>query len=87
MEAATIERGAGSVTSGRLGSLLEKLVAVDLDLETICDVNLSSAAVSAPIAIANACDVLHGAIADLRNFIHQADAMMNVHAAAAAEVR
>lgn len=87
MEVATIECGAGSVTSGRLGSLLDKLVAVDLDLETIFDVSRGSAAVSAPIAIADACDVLHGAIADLRNFIYQADAMMNVHSAAAAEVK
>ena len=65
----------GSVNSARFAALLDKLVAVDLDLEPICRVGLEALPVVAAAAIADACDVLRSAIADLRNIIHQVDGL------------
>jgi len=74
------------VTSARLGALLDKLVAVDLDLEPLSRANGNAARVVASADdIADACDTLHSAIADLRNFIHQLDGMTNLQRAASQE--
>jgi hypothetical protein len=66
----------GSITSPRLEALLDKLVAVRMDLEPICCVGKERAQVVASLdLIANACDVLNSAIADVRNIIGQVDGM------------
>jgi hypothetical protein len=62
---------AGSVNSERLAALLDKLVAVDLDLSPICRGTEEGPLVAAGDAIADACDILRSAIADLRNIIYQ----------------
>jgi signal transduction histidine kinase len=63
-----------SVNSARLASLLDKLVAVHLDLDLLCGKHAARQRVAAtPQAIAEACDVLQSAIADLRNIICQLD--------------
>jgi hypothetical protein len=63
-----------SVNSARLASLLDKLVAVHLDLEPLCGTHAERPQVAeAPQAIAEACDVLKSAIADLRSIICQFD--------------
>jgi hypothetical protein len=69
----------GSVKSGRFEALLDKLVAVQMDLEPICGVGTERAQVVASLAaIADACSVLRSAIADVRNIIHQADGLMDL---------
>ena len=65
-----------SINSERLGVLLDKLVAVDLDLEPICRMRGdgdSLSLTSAHDAIAEACDTLRWAIGDLREIIRQMD--------------
>jgi hypothetical protein len=72
-----------SINSVRLAALLDKLVAVDLDLEPICRIrgdgdSLSGdslSLVSAHDAIAGACDTLRSAIGDLRDIIHKVDGL------------
>jgi hypothetical protein len=69
----------GSVKSGRFEALLDKLVAVQMDLEPVCGVGTERAQVVASLhAIADACHVLRSAIADVRNIIHQADGLMDL---------
>jgi hypothetical protein len=69
----------GSVKSGRFEALLDKLVAVQMDLEPVCGVGTEKAQVAAPLAaIADACSVLRSAIADVRNIIHQADGLLDL---------
>jgi hypothetical protein len=64
----------GSPKSARLEALLDKLVAVQMDLESICGVgNVRVQVVASRDSIANACDVLHSAIADVRNIIGRVD--------------
>src|ERR1700682_3413380 len=61
-----------SVTSARLGALLEKLVAVQEELEPISAASRKGMPVAAASgAIADACDALLSAVADARNIIHQ----------------
>ena len=61
-----------SVTSARLGALLEKLVAVEEELEPISTASRKGMPVAAASgAIADACDALLSAVADARNIIHQ----------------
>lgn len=68
-----------SVKSGRLEALLDKLVEIQMDLEPICGPGKERAQVVASLeSIANACDVLNSAIADVRNIIHQADGLMDL---------
>jgi hypothetical protein len=67
-----------SINSKRLAALLDKLAAVDLDVEPICRIrrdgdNLPLA--SAHDAIAGACQILRSAIGDLRDFIHHIDGL------------
>ena len=63
----------GSINSAGLAALLDKLVAVDLDLSPICRGSEEGPLIAAGDAIADACDILRSAIADLRNIIHQID--------------
>ena len=66
----------GSVNSGRFEALLDKLVAVEMDLEPVCEVAKERAQVVASAdAIADACDVLRSAIADVRNIIYEANGL------------
>jgi hypothetical protein len=63
-----------SINLGRLAALLDKLVAVDLDLKPICRIRAEGVGVSsAHDAIAGACDILRSAIGDLREIIHRVD--------------
>ena len=65
-----------SVNSGRLAALLDKLVAVNLDLERLCGTPTARPQVAVtPQAIAEACDILQSAIADLRNIVYQAEGL------------
>lgn len=74
MASRTDQGAGGSVNSARLEALLDKLVAVQMDLEQICSTSGERARiVASPEAIADACRVLNSAIVDLRNMIHQAD--------------
>src|ERR1700730_12620351 len=60
------------VTSARLGVLLEKLVAVQEELEPISTASRKGLPVAAASgAIADACDALLSTVADARNIIHQ----------------
>src|ERR1700730_1545439 len=69
----------GSVKSGRFESLLDKLVAVQMDLEPVCGAGTERAQVFASLAaVADACSVLRSAIADVRNIIHQADGLLDL---------
>jgi hypothetical protein len=61
----------GSLKPGRLEALLEKLVAVQMDLEPVCGVGTERAqVVASPESIADACEVLRSAIADVRGIIY-----------------
>jgi hypothetical protein len=75
--ASQLNQGAeGSIPSPQLEALLDKLVAVRMDLEPICGVGKERAQVVASLdLIANACDVLNSAISDVRNIIGQVDGM------------
>jgi hypothetical protein len=65
-----------SETSARLEALLDKLVAVQMDLEPVCGVvGERLPVVTARDAIASACAVLHSAIEDVRDIIHQVDGL------------
>jgi hypothetical protein len=62
----------GSVKPGRFEALLDKLVAVQMDLEPVCGVGTARAQVVASLeSIADACEVLRSAIADVRGIIYQ----------------
>jgi hypothetical protein len=66
----------GSVKSARFEALLDKLVAVQWDLEAVCGVSTARAQVVASLgAIAGACHVLRSAITDVRNIIYEADGL------------
>jgi hypothetical protein len=68
----------GPVNSARFEALLDKLVAVQMDLEPVCGVGKHRTQVISPlITIAEACDTLRSAIADVRNIICQADGLMD----------
>jgi hypothetical protein len=64
----------GSLNPGRLEALLDKLVAVhavQMDLEPVCGVGTERAQVVASLeSIADACEVLRSAIADVRGIIY-----------------
>jgi hypothetical protein len=66
-----------SVKSGRFEALLDKLVAVQTDLEPVCGADKEKAQIVASVeAIADACDILRSAIADVRGFIYEANWLM-----------
>ena len=64
-------------TSGRLADLLDKLVAVRMDLSPACRGIVDGIPRVSPTAetIAADCDILRSAIADIRNIIGQLDGM------------
>ena len=62
----------GSINSGRLAEVLDKLVAVQLDLDPI---SRSGGQGAESDKITNACKVLHSAIADFREIISQVDGL------------
>ena len=71
MESRTNQGSRGSPKPGRLEALLEKLVAVQMDLEPVCGVGTERAQVVASLeSIADACEVLRSAIADVRGIIY-----------------
>jgi hypothetical protein len=77
------QREETSVNSGRLAARLDKLVAVNLDLEPLCGTPTARPQVAVtPQAIAEACDILQSAIADLRNIVYQAEGLKAPPAAA-----
>src|ERR1700680_449592 len=79
MESRTNQGPRGSVKSGRFEALLDKLVAVQMDLEPVCGIgNARPGCVASLASIADACHVLRSAIADVRNIIHQADSLMDL---------
>jgi len=67
------------VNSVRLSTLLDKLVAIQLDLEAMCVEHLGREhVVLTPEAVAEACEALQSSIADLRNIIHQVDGLRDL---------
>ena len=65
--------------SKRLETLLDKLVAIHIDLEPICSKDKVPPDVNAAVStIADACEVLCSAIADVRNIIHQTHSLAGV---------
>jgi hypothetical protein len=65
-----------SAKSGRFEALLDKLVAVQMDLEPVCGVGKERVQIVASLeAIAECCDVLRSAIADVRNIIYEANGL------------
>jgi hypothetical protein len=86
MASRTNQRAEGTTNSARLEALLDKLVAVQMDLEPTCRVSGEGApAGAASNAIAEACKVLHSAMADLRNIIQQVDGSTDLPRAASAQ--
>jgi hypothetical protein len=72
--------------STRLEGLLDKLVAVQMDLEPVCGVGAGRVpVVAAHDAIASACAILHSAIADVRSIIYQVDGLIDPADAASAQ--
>jgi len=71
MESETNQGGKRSADSLRLAALLDKLVAVQLDLESIYKVNPSGALDTQTDAIAQAYSALLSAITDLREIIQR----------------
>lgn len=68
--------GPRSAKSGRFEALLDKLVAVQMDLEPVCGVGKERVQIVASLeAIAECCDVLRSAIADVRNIIYEANGL------------
>jgi hypothetical protein len=80
------QEAAVSANSARLELLLDKLVAVQMDLEPVCGTGGERMpVVAARDAIASACSILHSAIADVRNIIHQIDGLTNLPEVASAQ--
>jgi hypothetical protein len=76
MASRTNQDTAALTNPARLEALLDKLVAVQMDLDPICGVAGERAPVIASRdAIAAACSILHSAIADVRNIIYQVDGL------------
>ena len=72
----TDQEGPRSAKAGRFEALLDKLVAVQMDLEPVCGVGKERVQVVASLeAMADACDVLRSAIADVRNIIYEANGL------------
>jgi hypothetical protein len=77
----------GPISSKQLRTLLDKLVAVQMDLEPVC--GLKGARVSVVLArdaITTACEVLRSAVADLGKIIYQVDELIDLPEAAPAKV-
>src|SRR6202521_4538458 len=76
----------GSVNSGRFEALLDKLVAVQMDLEPVCGVGTAQVVASLEW-MADAVSVLRPAIGDVRNIIYQADGLIGLPDAMPARVQ
>jgi hypothetical protein len=75
----TAARQIGNLNSARLESLLDKLVAVQMDLEPICHASKKPAEVLASVGtVSDACEVLRSAIADVHNIILQTERLVEV---------
>ena len=86
MASRTDREVAVSANSARLEALLDKLVAVQMDLDPICGTGGGRVPVlAARDAIAGACTILHSAIADVRNIIYQVDGLTDPADAVAAQ--
>ena len=78
MERRTNQGPRGSFKPGQLEALLEKLVAVQMDLEPVCGAGTARAQVVASLeSIPDACEVLRSAIADLRGIIYSVNWLMD----------
>ncbi len=65
-----------AVNSTELGAVMDKLVAVRLDLEPICRTSAVGPKIEATAeGIAEACNILHSAIDELRNIMRQLDGL------------
>ena len=87
MESSMRQVPRGPISSEQLRVLLDKLVAVQMDLEPVC--GLKGARVPVLLArdvIASACEVLHAAIADLGKIIYQIDGSIDHPEAASTRV-
>jgi hypothetical protein len=71
MESETNQGGERSADSMRLAAMLDKLVAVQLDLESIYKLSPSGALVTQTKAITQAYSALRSAIIDLREIIQR----------------
>ena len=79
MGSRTYQGPMGSVNSARLEALLDKLVALQLDLEPICGSATERRQTVTPlVTIAEACETLHSAIADVRDIICQAEGLVDL---------
>jgi hypothetical protein len=75
----TVDRQIGNLNSALLEALLDKLVAVQIDLKPICHATKAPADVLASVGtISEACEVLRSAIADVRSVIQQTDGFVEV---------
>ena len=68
----------GSFKSVRLESLLDKLVAIQMDLDPFCGTHAERPPIATPEALAGVCEVLYSAIADVRSMIHQVDGLKDL---------
>jgi hypothetical protein len=74
----TNQGAAGPGKSARFEALLEKLVRIQTDLAPTCGAGGESAQVVATVdSIAEACEVLRSAIADVRYIIYETNALMD----------
>ncbi len=65
-----------SVNSARLAAILDNLVAVQLNLKPLCGTTADTArAAATPEGIAEACEILQSAVADLRNIIYEVEGL------------
>jgi hypothetical protein len=72
----TNQEGAHSNKSRRFEALLDKLANVQMDLDPACGFGGEGAKVVAtPDSIAEACDILRSAIADVRNIIYETNGL------------
>jgi hypothetical protein len=68
-------QGALSNTSWR-NEVVDKLVAVHMDIEPLCGTTAARLhIVATPQGIAEACDILHAAIADVRNIVRKIEGL------------
>ena len=76
-----------AVSGRQLGSLLDKLIAVQMDLEPVCGLKEARAPVIPERdVIAGACEVLNSVIADLVKIVRQIDRLIEPADAAGAAI-
>jgi hypothetical protein len=67
-----------SLESVPLESLLDKLVAIQIDLDPFCGTHAEQPQIATPEALAGLCEVLTSAIADVRSMIYQVDGLKDL---------